>query len=134
MDIWHHIGLSGEPLQDHIQRTYGTAAGSLGAPKTADKIWEINLRLREYQKEYMEYWNGTARQTKSGKPVDAILTPVAPFAALQFGNTFHIGRSSHLSNCTLRVQGTDMHRIHSMGQYTRLYIRCVPCHPSGQDA
>ncbi|KAK7897999.1 hypothetical protein LTR67_004631 [Exophiala xenobiotica] len=91
MDIWHHIGLSGEPLQDHIQRTYGTAAGSLGTPKTADKIWEINLRLREYQKEYMEYWNGTAKQTKSGKPVDAILTPVAPFAALQFGGTFHIG-------------------------------------------
>lgn len=88
-DIWHHIGLSGETLQASISEIYGHAAK---APKTIDKVWEINLELRQYQKEYMEYWNDTAKLTKSGRPVDAILTPVAPFAALQFGQPFYVGK------------------------------------------
>lgn len=39
----------------------------------------------------MDYWNGTAALTKSGNPIDAILTPVAPFAALQLGKTTSVG-------------------------------------------
>ena len=29
----------------------------------------------------MEYWNGTAVLSGTGRPIDAIITPVAPFAA-----------------------------------------------------
>ena len=29
----------------------------------------------------MEYWNGTAAMSGTGRPVDAIVIPVAPFAA-----------------------------------------------------
>ncbi|OAL34479.1 hypothetical protein AYO20_06322 [Fonsecaea nubica] len=88
LDIWHHIGLSGEPLQDRVREFYGEKAGT---PKTVDKVWDLNLRVREYQKEYMDYWNSTAASTQSGRPVDAILTPVAPFAALQFEKAMPIG-------------------------------------------
>ena len=48
---------------------------------TASRISANNIAKREYQKEYMEYWNSTARSTSTGRPVDAIIAPLAPFAA-----------------------------------------------------
>lgn len=48
---------------------------------SASKISANNIAKREYQKEYMEYWNSTARSTSTGRPVDAIIAPLAPFAA-----------------------------------------------------
>jgi len=33
------------------------------------------------KKEYLEYWNSTAEKTSTGKPVDAVICPVAPFPA-----------------------------------------------------
>ncbi len=47
----------------------------------ASEIAENNLAKREYQKEYMEYWNSTEALTGTGRPVDALIIPVAPFSA-----------------------------------------------------
>ncbi|OAA65242.1 Amidase [Niveomyces insectorum RCEF 264] len=88
IDIHHHIGLSGEPLQPRIQAMYGDKPS---APKTADALSAFNLRLGRYRKAYMDYWNSTAALTKSGAPVDAVLAPVAPHAALELGKALHIG-------------------------------------------
>ncbi|KAK6373706.1 hypothetical protein LTS17_008199 [Exophiala oligosperma] len=88
LDIWHHIGLSGETLASDVAALYGKEPGT---PKTVDKMWEANLRLRQYQKEYMDYWNSTATMTKSGRPVDAVLTPVSAVPAFQFGKSIPIG-------------------------------------------
>jgi hypothetical protein len=55
--------------------------GSRKQQYTASQISEINVLKRQYQKEYMEYWNSTASLTGTGRPVDAIISPLAPFAA-----------------------------------------------------
>lgn len=47
----------------------------------ATHISANNVAKREYQKAYMEYWNDTAAVSSSGRPVDALVVPVAPFAA-----------------------------------------------------
>ncbi|GAB7349320.1 hypothetical protein MBLNU459_g8457t1 [Dothideomycetes sp. NU459] len=47
----------------------------------ATAIMQNQLEKREAEKEYMEYWNSTAKLTSSGKPVDAVISPLAPFAA-----------------------------------------------------
>ncbi len=63
-------------------------AASYGVKKeqrTASEISAINVLKRQYQKEYMEYWNSTVSQTGTGRPVDAIITPLAPFAAARPG-------------------------------------------------
>lgn len=49
--------------------------------KNATQISATNVAKRDFQKAYMEYWNGTAALSGSGRPVDAIIMPVAPFAA-----------------------------------------------------
>lgn len=41
----------------------------------------VNVTKRQQQKEYMEYWNNTAGKTKSGKVVDAVISPIAPYPA-----------------------------------------------------
>jgi amidase len=48
---------------------------------TGFDIAEVNRKKREFQKEYMEYWNSTAELTGTGRPVDAIITPLAPMPA-----------------------------------------------------
>lgn len=93
LDIWHHTGLSGEPLPPFVAGLYYGDDGKPKAPKTVDQIWDANVRLRQYQKEYMDYWNSTANLAKSGRPVDAILTPVSALAAFKFHKQIPIGKS-----------------------------------------
>ncbi|EMC99608.1 hypothetical protein BAUCODRAFT_21378 [Baudoinia panamericana UAMH 10762] len=47
----------------------------------ASDIMAANIAKREAQKAYMEYWNSTAEVSGTGRPVDAVISPLAPFAA-----------------------------------------------------
>ena len=47
----------------------------------ASDIAATNVAKREVQKEYLEYWNSTKELTSTGRPIDALLAPAAPFAA-----------------------------------------------------
>jgi amidase len=71
------LGLSGEPMAAPVASLYGTRKEQY----TASQISQINVLKRQYQKAYMEYWNKTASITGTGRPVDAVITPLAPFAA-----------------------------------------------------
>lgn len=87
IDIYRAINLSGEPLMGRVKAFYGDG------PKpamTGDKVHETNLKHRQYQKDYMDYWNSTASKTSTGRPVDAILCPVAPSPAFQLEKTASI--------------------------------------------
>lgn len=61
-----------------ISKVYGSAPGT---EFTASQIAETNVAKRTYEKEYMDYWNSTASLTGTGRPVDAVVAPLAPFAA-----------------------------------------------------
>jgi amidase len=47
----------------------------------ATDIMRTQVDKRDAEKEYMEYWNSTSELTGTGRPVDAIISPLAPFAA-----------------------------------------------------
>jgi amidase len=64
-------------MASQISSVYGT----LKDQYTASQIAEVNVLKRQYQKEYMEYWNSTSTLTGTGRPVDAVIAPLAPFAA-----------------------------------------------------
>ncbi|PSS22276.1 hypothetical protein M430DRAFT_274638 [Amorphotheca resinae ATCC 22711] len=76
-DVHDAFALSGEPMSNQIKPAYGTRK----AEYTASQIAAVNIQKREYQKEYMEYWNSTSALTGTGRPVEAIIAPVAPFPA-----------------------------------------------------
>lgn len=77
-DIHGAFSLSEETPADQISGNYGAAPFE---EKTATEIAKINVEKRTYQKEYMDYWNSTSALTKTGKPVDAFIMPLAPFVA-----------------------------------------------------
>ena len=72
------FGLSGEEISPQVQRSFGIKPLEQA---NASKIAATNVMKREYQKEYMEYWNSTTEVTGTGRPVDAFIAAVAPYAA-----------------------------------------------------
>lgn len=58
---------------------------------SGSKIAEVNVAKRKYQKEYMDYWNSTAEVTGTGRPVDVIVCPLAPFAAARIARYDYTG-------------------------------------------
>lgn len=59
----------------------------------ASDIMKANIAHREAQKEYMEYWNSTAAVSGTGRPVDAVISPLAPFSAPRPGKYTYYGYS-----------------------------------------
>lgn len=72
-DIRSALALSGEPM---IPQLASLNAQDPKPPEDATHIAANNVAKREYQKEYMEYWNSTAELTGTGRPVDVVIAPV----------------------------------------------------------
>lgn len=49
---------------------------------------------RDIKKQYLDYWNSTASITSTGGPVDAVISPAAPFAAARPGMYAYYGYTS----------------------------------------
>lgn len=77
-------------MATQISATYGT----LKDEYTASQIAANNVAKRAYQKEYMDYWNSTSSLTDTGRPIDAIIAPLAPFAAARPDMYSYYGTSS----------------------------------------
>lgn len=84
-DVHSAFALSGEPPVKQIAAVYGTQPGQ---EVDASYIHQTNREKRDAQKAYMDYWNSTAALTSTGRPVDALIAPVAPFAAAR-PETYH---------------------------------------------
>ena len=76
-DVHNAFQLSGEPKGPLVGNYKKEPSPEMGALEIA----ATNVVKRKYQKAYMEYWNSTTDVTESGKPVDAVLMPLAPFPA-----------------------------------------------------
>lgn len=79
-DVRSAFALSGEPMSDQV-----SFYESLSKEFTGSEIAATNVKLRQLKKEYLAYWNSTAAKSKSGRPVDAVITPLAPFPAARPG-------------------------------------------------
>ncbi|KAH9474372.1 Acetamidase [Psilocybe cubensis] len=52
---------------------------------SAFQLWQIQKERRDLRQEYMDHWNATVRSTGSGRPIDAIISPCAAYAAPPHG-------------------------------------------------
>ena len=57
---------------------YKSIEAGPGPEYSATDISKNNIAIREFRKDYMERWNATKDQTVTGRPVDAIIAPLAP--------------------------------------------------------
>ena len=49
-------------------------------PATAYDLWQIQKLRQELRQEHLDYWVASAKDTGTGRPVDAIICPVAAYA------------------------------------------------------
>ncbi|KAI0639369.1 general amidase [Trametes polyzona] len=56
-------------------------------PLTAYQIWQLNKERRSLRKAYLDRWEATVSETGTGRPIDALIAPVAPYAAVPHGKT-----------------------------------------------
>jgi len=87
-DVHKAFALSGEPLVPAISARYGAAATT---EVNASEIAALHRELRDYKKKYLDYWMSTVVQTRTGRPVDAVLMPTAPYAAARKGKFAYAG-------------------------------------------
>lgn len=96
-------------MADQVRQTYGTEPRE---EMKASKIAATNVAMREYVKEYMEYWNSTKELTGTGRPVDAVVAPLAPFAAARPRGYKYYGYSTFVNlldytSCAIPVTTAD---------------------------
>lgn len=90
-DINHHFGLSGE------SKAVQVIIDDNSTPLTITKLAALNVAKRDYQKRYMDYWNSTAELTGTGRPVDGLLCPLAPHAAVIPTEYHYVGYTSFVN-------------------------------------
>jgi amidase len=48
---------------------------------SAYQLWKTHEKKRQLRKDYLDYWMRSAQNTGTGRPIDGLISPVAPFAA-----------------------------------------------------
>ncbi|EXA31430.1 hypothetical protein FOVG_17268 [Fusarium oxysporum f. sp. pisi HDV247] len=89
-DIHYHMGLANEPIPEILSKNYGTKPLR---QFNATEIAANNVALRECRKAYIDYWNSTTDLTGTSRPVDAVISPVAPFCAVRPSKYHYYGYS-----------------------------------------
>ncbi|KAF9241345.1 general amidase [Melanogaster broomeanus] len=56
---------------------------------TAYQLWQVQKTKSDLRTQYLEHWNKTAEETGTGRPVDAIICPAAPYAAPPHGRNLY---------------------------------------------
>jgi amidase len=103
-DIWSAAGdadyaavasQTGEPIlksMSDFSTSSGTAEAGVYISDTGVSVFElfqIQKKRATLRKEYLDYWQSTKSSTSTGRPVDAIISPVAPFPPTPHGKNRH---------------------------------------------
>lgn len=59
---------------------------------SAYDLWQLQKAKLKMRQEYLEMWEQTAATTGTGRPVDAIISPAAPYAAPPHGKNTYVLR------------------------------------------
>jgi amidase len=84
---------SGEPPIPSFSWIVGHTKGR--APYTMGEMFRLNAEREKFRARAHAHWNASALRTKSGRPVDAILTPIAPTLAAPHDTVRWWGYSSY---------------------------------------
>lgn len=90
-NIWEQLYLSGEPPIRELEEELGNGPKS---PMTLLEYQALGQKRENYRQSYREYWNSTITTTGTGRPVDALIMPVAPHAAVIPGRYYHYGKTA----------------------------------------
>ncbi|KAI9065795.1 general amidase [Trametes sanguinea] len=96
LDLLKDCELSGEPLMQTMSPATDAHEYALDEPMqvtivgerrqlTAYELWELHKEKRDLRKSHLDHWEATVARTGTGRPVDAIISPVAAYASCPHG-------------------------------------------------
>ncbi|PVH87638.1 amidase [Cadophora sp. DSE1049] len=85
-DVLDNVALSGEPLVPQIAHMF---ANGRKQPVPLLTFFNSTLHLKNFRARYQAYWSSTVDKTGTGRPVDAVILPVGPQAAVIPGKSFY---------------------------------------------
>ncbi|KAF8140227.1 general amidase [Boletus edulis] len=81
---------SGEPIISTMVPDSNEATVAPFRPRkgglTAYQLWQVQKEKRDLRALYLQHWNNTVANTGTGRPVDAIICPAAPYPATPHGH------------------------------------------------
>jgi len=86
--------LKGEPAVPQSQWILSQVPNA-GKPFTVSEIFKLNLAREKFRSKVAAHWNETRQRTATGRPVDAVLSPVAPTLAPPHDTTSWWGYTSY---------------------------------------
>ncbi|KDQ53028.1 hypothetical protein JAAARDRAFT_39744 [Jaapia argillacea MUCL 33604] len=54
-------------------------------PMSAWELWQLHKEKRALRKAQLDHWQATVKRTGTGRPIDAIISPAAPYTAVPHG-------------------------------------------------
>ncbi|UZP46142.1 hypothetical protein NXS19_013954 [Fusarium pseudograminearum] len=84
-DIRRDVEAGGEPFIPAVKRLIDR-----GKPISVFEYWQLNKRKRQLQQAYLEKWN-KAISSKTGRVIDALITPTLPHAAAPHNSIKWVG-------------------------------------------
>src|SRR4051812_4861656 len=87
VDVWRALQLSGEPEVPEIEGLF--LPDGPRQPMSLPEYQDVVVHMRDYRNRYQDYWMSTASETKTGQPVEAFISPVAPTAGLLPNRFYH---------------------------------------------
>ncbi|KAG8712960.1 hypothetical protein FRC11_013707 [Ceratobasidium sp. 423] len=92
-DIRRTLAESGEPPIPMVAQILDRGEKQGGS--TLAESWALNVQRDQFRARALKHWNETALRSKSGRPVDAILCPVAATLAPPRGRAKRVGYASY---------------------------------------
>ena len=85
----------GEPILSSMAITSTTEGATYIGNKgtSAFELFKVQKKRAVLRKEYLDHWQSTRLSTSTGRPVDAIISPVAPFPPPPHGEYKFVGFS-----------------------------------------
>ncbi|KAF9235544.1 amidase signature domain-containing protein [Melanogaster broomeanus] len=76
---------SGEPLITSMSPEMDPHPFDLDVSLVKTLLWQLHTEKRALRKAYLDHWNATKTRTKTGRPVDAIISPAVAYTACPHG-------------------------------------------------
>ncbi|KAI0115731.1 amidase signature domain-containing protein [Nemania sp. FL0031] len=94
-DVYDAIRASGEPIVPEIAHLF--PSGKLKPPIPLPEYEQVVLHMKDFRARWNEYWASSAKRTTSALPVQAVISPVTPYAAVLPGKFYHSPYTSVLN-------------------------------------
>ncbi|KAH8832735.1 general amidase [Flagelloscypha sp. PMI_526] len=91
-----HLSRSGEPRLRSMDPSYDPSSeppkpsnSKSKPPSTAGQLYKLHNKRAAACEEYLQQWNASISSTTTGRPIDAIIAPVAPWPAPPHGKNIY---------------------------------------------